>query len=136
MSKEKLQARVLVGTTILGVEVKANDLIVASKDLIDQYKKNGTLDTSDAAIDYCIKNDVEAINIEQDEVITEVTDQMIVEAIKTLDQDDDELWTNAGKPQCDAIAAAIGDGVTIKAADRDAAWAIIQDEDDGEGSGV
>ncbi|WP_435626977.1 hypothetical protein [Candidatus Ferrigenium straubiae] len=49
----------------------------------------------------------------------------IKDAIGKLDKADAALWTNSGMPKVPAISAVIGWEIT--AAERDAAWAEIQD---------
>lgn len=51
--------------------------------------------------------------------------ERVVEAIAAIPDDDPELWTKSGKPQVGAIAAVLGEAVT--AAQRDEAWAAVQE---------
>ena len=54
MAKGKLlHARVLVGLIIGAVALKPNDLVQGDEALIKAYKKDGALDDSKAAVDYC-----------------------------------------------------------------------------------
>ena len=45
-------------------------------------------------------------------------------AIRSLDREDESLWTRDGKPRVDALERALGYDIT--AADRDAAWEALQ----------
>lgn len=56
----------------------------------------------------------------------EALTEAIVAAIKALDLGDEENRTAAGKPQVSALELALGYEIT--AADRDAAWAVVQAE--------
>lgn len=58
------------------------------------------------------------------------TDDPIVVAIRGLDAGDASLWTKGGKPQVGALEVALGYEVT--AAERDAAWEIVQHESEGD----
>jgi hypothetical protein len=124
--KETKKARVLFSLMIQGAALSANDLVVAEESVIDHHVKKGDLDDSPAAVRYCEDSDSALISLLPKVMV--VTDQMIIDASSNLDPNDDALWTKDGKPDCKAIAFEIGEGVTVKAADRDAAWAIIQEE--------
>ena len=55
---------------------------------------------------------------------TDDSSMTIADAIRSLDTDNPENWTGAGKPQVSAIEAALGRDIT--AAERDAAWNEVQ----------
>ena len=48
------------------------------------------------------------------------TDEKVARAIRELDPDNDDLWTNAGKPEARAISEALG--VKVHGAQRDRVW--------------
>lgn len=48
----------------------------------------------------------------------------IADAIRGLDRDNPELWTNSGKPQVSAIEAVLG--YDISASERDAALEMVE----------
>ena len=50
----------------------------------------------------------------------------IVAAIRQIDRDDEEAWTNAGKPSVAALDAILG--WEPKGAERDEAWARVEAE--------
>lgn len=127
---ELIQARVLVGGVMNGIKVKPNDLVEGPAELVAQYVKNGQLDTHKNAVNYCIKAGAKTVSLLPPAPVVEVTDEMIIEAIKQLDENDAESWTAKGLPQISAIEAIIGG--PVKAADRDAAWRIVQDEAEAE----
>ena len=52
-------------------------------------------------------------------------DAAIRAAIEALDPADESAWTKAGAPATDALEAALG--FKVSAAERDAAWAAIED---------
>jgi len=55
MAKSKFEkARVLVALTIGNISYKPNDLIEADPSIIKLHKKQGELDDSKAAVDYCV----------------------------------------------------------------------------------
>jgi hypothetical protein len=54
----------------------------------------------------------------------------IVEAIKTLDKEDENLWTTDGRPQLKALSEAAGRKVSTK--ERNIAWGEYQDSIDGD----
>ena len=125
-----IQARVLIGGQINGIDVQPNDLVQGPADLIQRYVEAERLDKHESAVAYCQSNGVEVISLIAEEPAVEVTDEMIVSAIKRLDKDDPESWTNSGVPKTQAIEAIVGG--KVKAADRDAAWRIVQEETDPE----
>lgn len=133
MSKQKIdkvQARVLVGTVIGGVRVEANDLLTGHADVVEHHVKAGELDKTKAAVNYCVENKARAVDLAPAKKADQITDNDIIEAIKGLDQEDKALWTKSGVPQVAAIEKALDMSAgTLKAADRDAAWRMIQDDE-------
>lgn len=55
-----------------------------------------------------------------------LTQEQIVAAIKQLDKDNNELWTNGNKPKTGALEELLGQPVS--AAERDAAWDVVTSE--------
>lgn len=125
---ELILARVLVDTIINGVQVLANQLVSGPDDVIKHHCKNGDLDMSEPAVRYCQKNEAKVVSLVAEPEPVEVTDEAIVAAIRALDDKNKDLWTKSGVPKTDAIAEQLGvDKADVKAADRDAAWRMIQD---------
>ncbi len=103
MSKvEMILARVLVDAVINKVTVFANQLVEGPADVVEHHCKAGELDKSDAAVAYCKKQGAEPVPLVEKPTVEDITDEVIIEAIMALDEND-------------------------KAADRDAAWRMIQD---------
>ena len=129
MSKvEMILARVLVDAVINKVTVFANQLVEGPADVVEHHCKAGELDSSDAAVAYCKKQGAEPVPLVEKPTVEDITDEVIIEAIMALDEKDESLWTKSGTPKTDAIAKQLGvEAAAIKAADRDAAWRMIQD---------
>lgn len=62
-----------------------------------------------------------------------VTQEEIIEAIKSLDPDDKKLWTKGGSgpPQTSAIEDVLGKNKNVSAADRDKAMKVINSTGEG-----
>lgn len=129
MSKvELILARVLVDGVINKVAVFANQLVEGPADVIEHHCKSGELDKSDAAVAYCKKQGAQTQPLIDKPKAEDINDEVIIKAIMALDEKDENLWTKSGTPKTDAIAKQLGvEPNAIKAADRDAAWRMIQD---------
>lgn len=127
---ELILARVLVDTVIAGVNVLANQLVSGPKEVVEHHCKNGDLDKSAGAVKYCQKNEAKVVSLVAESEPVEVTDEAIVAAIRALDDKNKDLWTAKGVPKTEAIEAELGvEKGTVRAADRNAAWQMIQDEE-------
>jgi len=89
----------------------------------------GVVDVPDAIAARLVSNgqaervsDIQAI--EQKAGISDDRLSDLVDAIDSLEGDNHEHWTNAGKPEVSALKRVTGGDVT--AAERDAAWAYYQ----------
>jgi hypothetical protein len=61
---EPVYARVLIDTTLLGVELKPNQVISASSVIVDRLESEGVVCSDDAAVEYCESIGSELIKFE------------------------------------------------------------------------
>ena len=138
-----IAARVLVDCTITDIKCVCNTLIEHIPAVIAQHKEAGHLDDSETAVEHLLNQGVTPVVIYDESKVVNRTSvanyihlmqpatksviHNVIKAIESLDKDKQSLWTSKGVPKTDSIESVMG--VSVSAAERDAAWQAIKESE-------